>query len=120
MENKSDNDTNCSGLIFSDRFPFKNGFYGLKLTLLSGFQIMKSFELGTSECIVPLKLILSTLIVGYHQTFRHNELVHLPYIAGATNTSGLEGEEPLLITEANTIVGLYPYSLFTDPMFLFY
>ncbi len=29
--------------------------------------------------------------------FPHNELVHLPYIAVATNTSRLEGEEQLLI-----------------------
>ena len=43
--------------------------------------------------------------------FRYNELVHLPYIAVANNTNGLEGEEPFLITEANTIVGPYPYSL---------
>ena len=55
---------------------------------------------------------------GYHPPFPHNELVHLPYIAVATNASSLEGEEPLRITEANTIVGLYPYSVFTNPMFL--
>ena len=56
-------------------------------------------------------------IVGYHPPFPHNELVHLLYIAVATNTNSLEGEESLLITEANTIVGLYPYSVFTNPMF---
>ena len=26
------------------------------------------------------------IIVGYHPPFPHNELVHLPYIAVATNT----------------------------------
>ncbi len=49
---------------------------------------------------------------------KYDELVHLPYIAVATNTRRLEGEEPLRITEANTIVGLYPYSVLTNPMFL--
>ena len=56
--------------------------------------------------------------VGYHLPFRHNELVHLLFIAVATNTSRLEGEELLLITEANNIVGLYPYSVFTNLIFL--
>ena len=58
------------------------------------------------------------ITVGYHLPFRHNELVHLPYIAVVTNTSRVEGEETILITEANIIVGLYPYSVFTNPMFL--
>ena len=61
------------------------------------------------------------ITVGYHLPFRYNELVHLPYIAVASNTresKGLEGEQLLLITETNTIVGLYPYSMFTNPMFL--
>ena len=59
-----------------------------------------------------------TETAGYDSPFPHNELVHLPYIAVATNTSSREGEEPLRITEANTIVGLYLYSVFTNPIFL--
>ena len=62
-------------------------------------------------------LLVYTLL-GITHLSPHNELVNLPYIAVATNTSSREGEEPLLITEANSIVRLYPYSVFTNPMFL--
>ena len=43
-----------------------------------------------------------------------NELVHLRYIAVTTNANSLrpEVEEPFLITEANTIVELYPYPIY--------
>ena len=53
-------------------------------------------------------------IVGYHLTFRYNKLVHLPYIAVASNTresKRQEGEEPFLTPEANSNVGQYPYSI---------
>ena len=40
----------------------------------------------------------SCYLLGITHLFLHNELVHLPYIAVATNTRGrLEGEEQLLI-----------------------
>ena len=58
------------------------------------------------------------ILLGITHLSPHNELVRLPYIAVATYTSSREGGEPLRITEANTIVGLYPYSVFTNPMFL--
>ena len=57
-------------------------------------------------------------LLGITHLSPHNELVHLSYIAVATNTRSREGEEPLRITEANTIVGLYPYSVFTNLMIL--
>ena len=73
-------------------------------------------------------------MLGITHLFPHNEQVHLPYIAVATKYLGkLEGEEQLLIgivlerwitlfatviTEANTLVWLYLYSVFPNPMFL--
>ena len=63
-------------------------------------------------------MLIFYIVLGITHLYPHNELVHLPYIAVATNTSRLEGEVPLRLTEANTIVGLYLYSVFTNPMFL--
>ena len=70
--------------------------------------------MGKNSCFSPT----ACQMLGITHLSPHNELVHLPYIAVATNTIRLDGEEPLLIMEANTIVGLYPYFVFTNPMFL--
>ena len=57
-------------------------------------------------------------MLGITNLSPYDELIYMPYIAVATNTSSREGEEPLRITKAYTIVGLYPYSVFTNPRFL--
>ena len=61
------------------------------------------------------------LTVGYHLLFQLIELVHLPYIAVASNTrkpKGPEGEEPFLITTPILFLN-YIRILSTNPMFLF-
>ena len=82
----------------------RHGLSFIQLVHSRLFQFLKDFE--------------HYFLLGITHLFPNNELVHLPYIAVATNTSSREGEEPLRITESNTIVGLYPYSVFTNSMFL--
>ena len=113
-------DRACVNLIFDSRRYGANGAWWLLVSSLS-LLVQWSHQRDTDSRQVPLTLCLydpNFIYVGYRLPFRHNKLVHLPYIAVATNTRGRKGEELLFITEANTIVGLYPNSLFFNPMFL--
>ena len=90
-----------------------------KLEIRGRTETIQTTELLRSTRILRRVLeIWGDFLLGITHLSPHNELVYLPYIAVATNTSSREGEEPLRITEANTIVGLYPYSVLTNPIFL--
>ena len=65
----------------------------------------KALEINGRTNTIPTQALLRSTSVGYHLPFRHNELVHLPYMAVASNTSR-SGQSTISLVWMSTFTNL--------------